>query len=183
MKKVLIISLLALTLIGCQQKEDSLTQLTPAERDSLVTDIITFIYIPPLEATTETRFDLKYRKYYASKIQEFRLEKFFINKDGVHFYYVIRPARSAEGNIRGVGGYFKKDATGKIISFKEVFNTPVRTLPELQARGDEMFQALIRDGNVDGYLKNSDYVEWPNKYLQYDTIQYKWVLSTDSSLK
>ena len=134
MRKILLLGLIGCAMLCCQKKDEPLSHFTPSERDSLLAEIITYVYSPPSEATTQTRFDSKYRKYFVAQISKFKLEKYFVNEEAVHFYYIIRPARSAEGNIRGVGGLFKKDADGKIISFKEIFNTPVLELPELQQR-------------------------------------------------
>ena len=94
----------------------------------------------------------------------------------MHYYYLIRPARSAQGNIRGVGGTFRMDAAGEIINFKEIFNTPVAALPDLQKRGDELFRKMVKYGNVDDYLRHPDYIEWPDAMTYYDTLQHEWLI-------
>lgn len=175
MRRILIMSLLGCIVMSCQKKDDLLTRFTQSERDSLLTDIITYIYSPPSKATPQTRFNTRYRKYYVAQISKFKLEMYSVNKEGVHFYYIIRPARSAEGAIRGAGGLFRKDKNGKIKSFKEVFNTPVLALAELRQRGNEMFQWMVKYEHVNEYLKNPDYVEWPDKYTQYDTVRNEWI--------
>jgi hypothetical protein len=165
----------AVSFLSCRDKYDVNRFHSIAERDSLLTDIITYVYMHPQDASWQTRFDKKYRDHYANQLKKFSFEKYFINDEGVHFYYVIRPARSAKGTTRGVGGTFKMNA-GKIMSFREVFNTPVGTVPELQKRGDELFSKLVRSGNIDDYVKHPDYVEWPNNITYYDTLQYQWLV-------
>ena len=146
------------------------------QRDSLLVDIITFIYVRPPNASPFTRFDPAFRKYYVAQLSKFQFEKYFVDDRGNHYFYLIRPARSAEGNIRGVGGKFRKDGNGKITSFVELFNTPVAALPVLQQRGSELFSQLIRRGHIDDYLKHPDYVEWPDTITYYDTLQHEWLI-------
>ncbi|MBA4057721.1 MAG: hypothetical protein C0490_23605, partial [Marivirga sp.] len=64
---------------------------------------------------------------------------------------------------------------GKIVSFEEVFNTPVASLTDLQKRGKELFIRMIKRGNVDDYLLHPDYIEWPNEGTYYDTIRHEWL--------
>jgi hypothetical protein len=161
--------------LSCKEKYDVTRFHSASKRDSLLADIITYVYVHPQGASWQTRFDKKYRRHYVAQLKKFSFEKYFINEEGAHFYYVIRPARSAQGTTRGVGGTFKMDGD-KIISFREVFNTPVATVPELQKRGEELFSRLVRSGNIDDYVKHPDYVEWPDNITYYDTIQYQWLV-------
>ena len=163
-------------LSACQDKYAVHHYHTEEEADSLLVDIITYVYVRPQYADWKTRFEPKFRKYYVSQLDKFRFEKYFVDEHGVHYYYLIRPARSAQGNIRGVGGTFRLDETGKIIEFKEVFNTPVAALPDLQKRGDELFRRMVRHGNVDDYLRHPDYIEWPDAMTYYDTLQHEWLV-------
>lgn len=141
-----------------------------------MTDIVTYLFSKPETADWQTRFNSSYRKYYLKQLKNFHFEKYFVDDKGVHYFYIIRPAMSAEGKIRGVGGYFKLNNEGKIISFKEEFNTPVGSITDLRKKGNELFNWMVRKGNVNDYLKNPDFVEWPNKLTYYDTIRHEWVL-------
>lgn len=161
---------------ACSDKYDVNDYHSEKERDSLLTDIITYVYVRPQYADWQTRFEPRFRKYYVSQLGKFRFEKYFIDDHGNHYYYLIRPARSAQGNIRGVGGTFRRDASGKIVNFKETFNTPVAALPDLQTRGEELFRKMVKYGNVNDYLRHPDYIEWPDAMTYYDTIQHEWLV-------
>jgi hypothetical protein len=178
MKKQLVLVLMVTGVVftSCKDKYEVSSYRSNSETDSLLTDIITYIYVRPTYSNTQTRFEPRFRKYYIDQLSKFRFEKYFIGDNGIHYYYLIRPARSPQGNQRGVGGTFKVDEHGKIYSFREIFNTPVATLPELQQRGEELFKRMIKQGNVDDYLKHPDYIEWPDKITYYDTIQYEWLV-------
>lgn len=162
-------------LLSCEDKFDVDTWFEAKEKDSVLTDIITYIYAWPQSAKWNTRFDPRFRQHYVSQLGNFKFENYYHDTNtGIHYYYIIRPARSAQGNIRGVGGKFWRDKRNKIISFREEFNTPVATLDELQQRGKELFKRMIRTGNIDDYLKHPDYIEWPNELTYYDTVRYEW---------
>ena len=178
MKHLLFIVLLAAAITGCKNKSnyDVDAHHTAAERDSLLADIITYVYIRPQGAESLTRFDQKFRSYYVNNLKRFQFDKYFVGEDGTHYYFIIRPARSANGNIRGVGGTFKLDEQGKIKHFREVYNTPVASLDVLKARGGELFIKMVKRGHIDDYLKNPDYIEWPDKMTYYDTLQYEWLV-------
>lgn len=161
---------------SCAGKYDVNRYYSVSERDSLLADLVTYIYVKPKYATWQSRFNPEYRTYYVSQLGKFRFERYYIDDRGIHYYYLIRPAHSAKGNIRGVGGRFKMNQSGEIIAFEEVFNTPVAALPELRSRGEELFNRLVKWGNVDDYLKHPDYVEWPDEMTYYDTLQHEWLI-------
>ena len=163
------------TLVSCKDKYDVEKYYSKAEQDSVVADIITYVYNRPQYSNSKTKFEPKFRSYYVSNLKNMRVEKFFIAKDGTHYFYIIRPSANTPRGLRGVGGMFERDATGKIRSFKEVFVTPGATLPDLQTRGEELFREMVRVGNVDAYMMNTDYVEWPAQWNYYDTLQHEWL--------
>ncbi len=176
MKKILLISILGCTAFACKKKDDPLSYFTPSERDSLLTHIITYVYTRPPEATAQTRFKPSFKAYYVNHLHDFQFKKYFVSEEGIHYFYLIRPARGPQGNIRGVGGSFTLTETGEIVSFRELFNTPIGTQEELNAKGEELFNWLVHHGNVRNYLKNPDYIEWPDKMTYYDTLQYEWLI-------
>ncbi|HEY3402136.1 MAG TPA: hypothetical protein VGK59_02050 [Ohtaekwangia sp.] len=178
MNKVTTVLLFAITVCftSCKDKYDVTQYFSATEKDSLLTDIITYVYVRAPYADPQTRFEPRFRKYYVKQLPKFTFEKYYRDEQGVHYYYLIRPARSPQGIQRGVGGTFKLNADNKIVSFREIFNTPVAPLPDLQKRGDELFKRMVKQGNVDDYLKHPDYIEWPDKITYYDTIQYEWLI-------
>jgi hypothetical protein len=162
-------------LASCKDKYDVEKYYSKAEQDSVVADIITYVYNRPPYSNAQTKFEPKFRSYYVSSLKNMRVEKFFIAKDGTHYFYIIRPSSNTPLGLRGVGGMFKRDVAGKITRFKEVFVTPGSALPDLQTRGEELFREMVRTGNVDAYVKNPDYIEWPARWNYYDTLQHEWL--------
>jgi len=175
--KINTLLLLVLVIVSaCKDKYDVSSYHSSESRDSLLADIITYVYVRAPYSDSKTRFESRFRKYYVDQLGQFRFEKYYVDARGLHYFYLIRPARSADGNIRGVLGTFRMDDQGKIYSFREILNTPIAPLPVLQQRGEELFNSLVKRGHVDDYLKHPDYVEWPDKITYYDTIQYEWLV-------
>jgi len=162
-------------LASCKDKHDIGKYYSKPEQDSLVADIITYIYNRPSFSTPKTKFESRFRSYYVRNLKNMRVKKFFIAEDGTHYFYIIRPSTNTPLGLRGVGGMFKRDVHGRIESFKEVFVTPGGALPDLQTRGEELFLEMVRVGNVDAYVKNPDYIEWPARWNYYDTIHHEWL--------
>jgi hypothetical protein len=174
----LLFFILAALALGCSNGgENSVDKyFSPGERDTLLADIVTYIYILPKHATVETRFDNRFRSYYVESAKKFHFENYFIAEDSTHYFYLIRPARSSKGTNRGVGGKLRLDENKNIVEFKEVFNTPPAGIDVLQERGERLFKELVRKGNVNDYLHHPDYIEWPDKMTFYDTLTHQWVL-------
>jgi hypothetical protein len=176
----LLACLLTITINSCSnpQNEEFKTDINsyynPNDRDSLLADIITYIYKKPRYATHETRFNAEYRAYYVNQLPNFKPIFYTITEEGVHYYYLIRPAKSVNGSTRGVGGYFTKDSEGKITHFVELFNTPVFEEHILVTRGKTLFEEMMNTGEVKTYLGNTDFIEWPDDRLKYDKEKNEW---------
>ncbi len=173
--RILLVILCLGTMISCKDKYDVKKYYSKAEQDSLVADIITYAHNRPPFSTPQSKFETRFRSYYVNNLKNMRVEKFFVAKDGMHYFYIIRPSKNTSLGLRGTGGMFKRDTNGKIKGFREVFVTPGGALPDLQIRGEELFREMIRAGNVDAYVKNPDYIEWPAQWNYYDTLQHEWL--------
>lgn len=146
---------------------------SPEEASSMLIDMVTYIGRKPPLATSMTRFHEEFREYYVRYATEFRLVYFVSLPDGGNYYYLTRPARSTKGNRRGVGGWFTKES-GQINDFLELFNTPVMTEEELEQIGWDLFKSMVEQGHVDQFLKNNQYIEWPDDRLKYDRQLFEW---------
>jgi len=150
--------------------------MEPQQLDSLLTDMVTYIGKRPKRATWESRFDPEFRGYYANLSKDFKWVylKETEQQKGLYAYYLLRPARNLEGNIRGVGGLMQLDENLSITEFEEVFNTPVLPETDLIARGYVLFELLLNSGAIQAYEGNQDFIEWPDARLYYDKTQHEW---------
>lgn len=141
--------------------------------DTLLTDMVTYIGVKPRTATSQSRFEPEFRQYYIQYAAQFKMVYFLINEEGEHYFYLIRPARSPQGNLRGVGGRFMME-NEKIYDFEEIFNTLVFDEETLTTIGSSLFLEMIENGNVDQYFGNSLYIEWPDHRLRYHKGLHEW---------
>lgn len=144
-----------------------------AERDSLLVEIVTFIGRKPAQASALSRFEPQFRSYYSNLSKNFILYYYSVNGDR-HTFYLSRPARSSDGNRRGVLGTFRKDGEGKIIDFREVLNTIVSDEERIRELGEQLMLSYLTGQRFDEMLKDRSIVEWPDSMLYYDTTVFEW---------
>lgn len=169
--------LILLTFSGCSGKNDEYgieRYFDQEARDTLLVNMVTYIGKKPRLADFETRHNQEHRIFYTLQARDFRFQYYYISDDSVHYYYLIRPARSTAGDLRGVGGRFRVRHDLSLFEFEETFNTPVLPEESLVVRGKSLFIEMINTGNVDRYLKNKNYVEWPDDRLKYDRSKNEW---------
>jgi len=177
MKKVFLVSLFVAMMSSCQSKKYSVsTYFSDNERDTLLTNIITYVFVKAPNATTENRFDIQFRQFYINFLPKFRIEKYHQTPDGWNYFFMVRPVGNSPKYKRGVLGKFrlKKDSLFPE-AFEEVVNTPHLEEKVLIERGDFLFHELIKNGNLDKYLAMKHYIEWPDARLVYDKNINEWV--------
>jgi len=177
MKKVFLVSLLVAMMFSCQSKKYSVSKyFSDSEQDTLLTNIITYVFVKAPNATTENRFDTQFRQFYIKSLPKFRIEKYHKTPDGWNYFFMVRPVGNSLKYKRGVLGKFrlKKDSLLPE-AFEEVVNTPHLEEKVLIERGDFLFHELIKNGNLDKYLAMKHYIEWPDARLVYDKNINEWV--------
>lgn len=179
------IPLLALATCRSGEKADQAEAITEMEwykprnyftlqqGDSLMVELATYIGVKPGGATSQTRFEPQFRSYYAEHSKQFRMVFLHKTEEGWYYYYLLRPARDPKGNRRGVGGRFRMEE-GRIEDFEEIFNTPAGDEKTLEENGSILFLEWVREGNVDKYLENRQYIEWPDERLKYHKELHEW---------
>lgn len=170
-----IILLAGLVTWACSsEKYSTNAYYSDAERDTLLTNIITYVYNTAPGATHTTKWQAQYRPYYVKNLPSFYIENYFIAPDGWHYYFLIRPVGSSDKR-RGVLGKFKLEAGSlKPQQFEEVVNTPHLDEEVLRERGHFLFKKLVEKGNLDEYLAMKQYIEWPDSNLVYNKETKQW---------
>jgi hypothetical protein len=144
------------------------------EIDTLLIDLVSYIYRKPSVATWQTKLNPEYRQYYINHTDRFEIVYYSI-KENVHYYYLLRPARNEDGyQQRGVGGLFRRDATHKIVDFEEVFNTAIMSSDSLKQIGYHLFLELIQSSNVNTFVDDRSIIEWPDGSLFYSKEKKEW---------
>jgi hypothetical protein len=143
-------------------------------KDTLLANMVTFIYKRPTVAINRDRTDPEFRAYYVGHARSFTPLFLHMTPDSMHWFYVIRPARSVEGDKRGVGGRFRTNQALEMVEFEEIFNTRILPEQELIEQGAILFEEMVNTGNVDAYLENKELIEWPDGRLFYSLEKREW---------
>ncbi len=144
------------------------------QKDTLLANMVTFIYKRPTTAINRDRTDPEFRAYYVKHAGSFDHVYHHMSADSTHWFYLIRPSRSVEGDKRGVGGRFRTNDKLAMLDFEEIFNTRILTEAELLDRGLVLFEEMVATGNVDAFLQDKDLIEWPDGRLFYSKEKREW---------
>lgn len=184
MKKRAFLLLIPLFIFSCQSNSNKVSKyFNESERDTLLTNMITYIYVKPTYANNATRFQAQFRKYYVQSLLKFSLENYYIAPDSTHYFFLTRPVGNTLKYRRGVLGKFKLKGSLMPTDFEEIINTPHLEEAVVKERGTFLFKELIKTGNLDKYLGMKHYIEWPDSMLVYDKKINEWVgrkLAVDS---
>lgn len=182
MKKSAFLLLIPFFLFSCRDNTNKPSKyFTESEKDTLLTNIITYIYVKPPYAENATRFQPQFRKYYVGSLPKFSFENLYQAPDSTNYFFVIRPVGNTLKYRRGVLGKFKLKqatvATGSLmpIEFEEIINTPHLEEAVVKERGAFLFQELVKNGNLNKYLAMKHYIEWPDSSLVYDKKINEWI--------
>ncbi|MEX1132078.1 MAG: hypothetical protein WEC15_02535 [Flavobacteriales bacterium] len=143
-------------------------------KDSLLANMITFIYKRPTSAINLDRTLPQFRTYYLEQLPSFKHAYHTLDGDGTHWFYVIRPARSVDVDKRGVGGWFRTNEAMEMLEFAEVFNTRIMPEHELLDKGLDLFEYMVANGDVENHPQRGPWVEWPDERLKYDREKREW---------
>ena len=178
MKNIILGLLFPILLFSCHTKKQKASDyFADNQVDSLLINIITYIYIPAPKATQETKFEPQFRDFYVKNSSKFTLKYLEKSSDGWYYFSVIRPVAGGSLFKRGVLGKFKlKENSLMPIDFEEVANTPHLKEGIVQERSEYLFQELTKNGNLDKQIPMKQYIEWPDEHLNYDKKNYQWIV-------
>ena len=177
MKYIFSFSLVLFLIFSCNQAEkyDINDHFEDNIQDTILTNIIIEIYKVPRGVHKSEKRDPKHRSLYVSQIDKFQFLKYHVDEDGFHYFYILRPARNADNLKRGVAGRYKIDKGYNLLEFEEIFNTPMLESELVKSRGEDLWADLMYFKNVDRYISNKDYIEFPNENAKYDKNLKEWV--------
>ncbi len=161
--------------VACQSKEEANGYLSKTSQDSLLADIITYTSEYARGANNLNRFEPQFRAEYVNRLPNYRLIKYNITPDSVHYFFISRPA----GTIfrRGIGGKFRlKKGSLVLTDYEELWCTPhFKSDTLVVERGNYLFGEMVKNGNINHLLTMKHYIEWPDSTLVYDKQKHEWV--------
>ena len=168
--------LILILLVGCESDQYQTSKYySEAERDTLLTNIITYVYQKAPGATDTTKWQPQFRTFYKNSLPSFFIQNYFIADNGWHYYFLIRPVGGSEKR-RGVVGKFKLEKGSlKPTEFEEIACTPHLDEEIVIERGKFLFNTLVKTGTIEAkYLAMKQYVEWPDSSLKYNKLTNNW---------
>lgn len=177
MKKILAPIFISLFIFSaCHSKEEAEYYFSDAERDTLLTNVITYVSENATYANIDTRFQKKFRAEYVSRLPLYHFVKLTKLENGECYFLLSRPVANLKELRRGVVGKFTlKEGSLQPENFEEVVNTPHYSEELVIERGTFLFRELMKKRNLNEYLSMAHYVEWPDKSLKYDKVKKTWV--------
>jgi hypothetical protein len=177
MKKILAPIVISLFIFSaCHSNEEAEHYFSDAERDTLLTNVITLVSENAVYANLDTRFQKKFRAEYVSRLPLYHFVKLTKLENGDCFFLLSRPVANLKELRRGVVGKFTlREGSLMPENFEEVVNTPHFSEELVKERGSFLFRELMKKGDLNEYLTLRHYVEWPDKYLKYDKEKKTWI--------
>jgi hypothetical protein len=184
LKQIIFLVFISLGIASCETKKYSPeTYLSEDTKNELLLKILPNFAHLPKGYTYERRFESSLNTFYTEEIKKYKIQHYFISNDSVHYFMVNRPAPSLFEKRLAISGKFKIDQQGKISNYEEIFWTFKMKLPELQEKGQILFNEMVEGGNLAEYMpgkKAEEWIEFPDNRVSYNKEQQKWV--TDSEL-
>jgi hypothetical protein len=164
-------------LAACQSNPHKVSNyFNASERDTLLTNIVTYVYQKAPYASNETKFQPQFRQFYVKNLPLFSIENLYQAPDSTNYFFVVRPVGNNAKYRRGVLGKFRlKKGSLMPTDFEEIINTPHLEEATVKERGNFLFKELVKNGNLDKYLSMKHYIEWPDSTLVYDKKNNGWV--------
>ena len=133
---------------------------------------------PPENVTFEERFYKGYDKYYQEQTALHRLDAYFIDSEGTHYFLISRRAPSLTDKRVATGGKMTMGEDGSLATYEEVFRTWKMPDTTLVKKSVMLFDLMVKSQPLDPYLtKNSwpeEYIEVPDDRTYYDLTARTW---------
>ncbi len=169
----------ALTLLGCREKEEYNVGNYYSEAELKINLSKIIPYIAKLEngVNYDNRFDSSKKDYFEEqqKTFKFSIEQYKITADSNHYFLIWKVAPSLYKKKIAIGGRYKKDSSGKIYAFEEIFNTAKMPEEELKEKSFPLFDFMVKNGNVNKFLGDYLLIEFPDDRCTYDKENSRWV--------
>ena len=169
----------ALILLGCKGKEEYKVEDYYSEEELKINLSKIVPYIAKLEngVNYDNRFDTTKKDYFEEQQKNFKfsIEQYKITPDSNHYFLIWKVAPSLYKKKIAIGGRYKKDSSGKIYAFEEIFNTTKMPEEELKEKSFPLFDFMVKNGNVNKFLGDYLLIEFPDDRCTYDKESSRWV--------
>jgi hypothetical protein len=177
--------LLVFSLFSCEKGYEAKKNLATDEYSITLAKLAPYVIAKSDEFNYEARFEEANKPFYDNFINLSSGElQYLKEKDtATFFFFKYRDLTSLYEHYRGLGGYFKMGEKGTITFMNLLYHTPRLTKEEMDQRGKLLFEELLKNGNVNTYSGNKQFIHTPNADFYYNTKLNKWDYTENSSWK
>ncbi len=179
--KGFVIILVTMVLYGCSSHEKYRPDrtLSVAAQDSFKYEIIRYVGRLPKQASEATKFESRFDQAYQAGAKSMGLDKYYESpKDGYTYFEMSRIAPSLYEKYVATGGRLKRDRSGTIVEYEEIYRTWKMKKEDLAERTAVFFERMVKGEDLSPYytvnVGDTEHIEFPDKKVRYDKDQRRW---------
>jgi hypothetical protein len=180
---VIYIGIIIVALFSCESKPKYFPgkYLSEKEQSQILYTTIRYLGHLPKKGTHENKFEAVFDEYYSNLVLDFDFEAYY-PKDGYEYFLVSRIAPSLKVKKVAVGVKMKRNQTGELEYYEEVFRTWKFEIPEMQEKGLMLFDKMVNGEDLSPYyIQNSapeEFIEFPDEKVYFDVEDKKWKMKS-----
>jgi len=178
---VIYLGIIMVGLFSCESKTKYSPDkyLSEKEQSQILYTTIRHLGHLPKKGTHENKFDAVFDEYYSNLVLDFNFEAYY--KDGGFEYLLVsRIAPSLIEKKVAIGIKIKRNQTGELEYYEEVFRTWKFEIPEMQEKGLMLFDKIVKGEDLSPYyIQNSapeEFIEFPDDKVYFDVEEKRWKL-------
>ena len=179
----LFIIVAAMVLLGCgshgKYRPDH--TLSVAGQDSFKYEIIRYVGRLPKQASEATKFEGRFDQSYQAMAKSMKLDKYYVHpNDGYTYFEMSRIAPSLYEKYVATGGRLKRNGSGEIAEYEEIYRTWKMKKEDLAERTAVFFDRMVKGKDLSSYytvnIGDTEHIEFPDDKVKYNKEQRRWTV-------
>jgi hypothetical protein len=167
---------------GSHEKYRPDRTLSVDKQDSFKYEIIRYVGRLPKQASEDTKFDSRFDQAYRSMAKSMGLDKYYEHPgDGYTYFEMSRIAPSLYEKYVATGGRLKRDGSGRIVEYEEIYRTWKMKKEDLAARTAIFFDRMVKGEDLSPYytanIGDTEHIEFPDDNVSYNKEQRRWTFT------
>lgn len=139
----------------------------------ILQELVPYIAKPAPGANFTNRFNTEFKTYYSREQIKFDLVSYAPINDSTACFLIYKSKAGMQSKCAAIGGILQlKYAT--VTRFEESFLTPYMDRTDLDEKSSLLFEELVNNGNVERYIGNYNWIEFPDSRVVYDKKNQRW---------
>lgn len=121
----------------------------------------------------DNRDSAEFMPYYTERMKLHDFANYYMN-DSVRYFQLYRIVPSLYKEKIAIAGRYRTGANGEITEFEEVYITPKMKQEDLDEKAGELFRELVENGNVQEYMGQRAFIDFPDSLNVYNKQTQRW---------